>query len=122
MAIEGQIPPAKAVRELKIKTGVVKRTLKEDASYEKEREQQQRRVDAAIAANADEYDIKKQKEVLEETIRMLPDVRRRLVAASNELLELLDKEEASLKDTEEFKAAKEVLTEAHSAIKAAQRC
>jgi tubulin-specific chaperone A len=42
-------------------------------------------VDKLIAEGADEADVRKQKEVLEETVQMIPDVKRRLAAAVQEL-------------------------------------
>ncbi|CAO3693654.1 unnamed protein product [Umbelopsis ramanniana] len=72
-------------RELKIKTNVVKRIGKEQISYGKELESQQKRIDKLIADEADEADVRKQKEVLEETVQMIPDVKRRLAAAVQEL-------------------------------------
>ncbi|KAI8579287.1 hypothetical protein K450DRAFT_175207 [Umbelopsis ramanniana AG] len=72
-------------RELKIKTNVVKRISKEQISYGKELESQQKRIDKLIADGADEADVRKQKEVLEETVQMIPDVKRRLAAAVQEL-------------------------------------
>lgn len=48
-------------------------------------ESQQKRIDKLIADGADEADVRKQKEVLEETVQMIPDVKRRLAAAVQEL-------------------------------------
>jgi hypothetical protein len=58
---------------------------KEQISYGKELESQQKRIDKLIADEADEADVRKQKEVLEETVQMIPDVKRRLAAAVQEL-------------------------------------
>ncbi|ORX50690.1 hypothetical protein BCR36DRAFT_583273 [Piromyces finnis] len=100
------------VRNLKIKTGVVKRLGKEVISYQKEYEQQQARIDKLIAQNADEHDINKQKEVLEETNVMIPDSKRRLNVAYKELTDLVElmlKENPSIKDTKEMIDAQAVL-------------
>ncbi|CAO3623503.1 unnamed protein product [Mucor hiemalis] len=71
--------------QLKIKTNVVKRILKERVGYAKEAETQQKRIDKLIADGADEADIRKQKEVLDETLQMIPDVEKRLAYAYEEL-------------------------------------
>ncbi|KAG0743493.1 hypothetical protein G6F57_000402 [Rhizopus arrhizus] len=71
--------------QLKIKTNVVKRIHKEHISYQKEAEHQQKRIDKLIADGADEADVRKQKEVLEETFQMIPDVKKRLAKAYQDL-------------------------------------
>ncbi|KAH6592870.1 hypothetical protein BASA61_004419 [Batrachochytrium salamandrivorans] len=68
-------PATVTLRELKIKAGVVKRTSKEYHAYMKESTTQQARIDALIARSADDADIRKQREVLEETTQMLPDTK-----------------------------------------------
>ncbi|ORX84339.1 tubulin-specific chaperone A [Anaeromyces robustus] len=100
------------VRNLKIKTGVVKRLSKEVVYYKKEYDQQQARIDKLIAQGADEHDINKQKEVLEETNVMIPDSKRRLNVAYKELTDLVDlmlKENPDLKDSKEMVDAQTVL-------------
>ncbi|KAJ3098629.1 hypothetical protein HDU97_003894 [Phlyctochytrium planicorne] len=73
------------LRELKIKTGVAKRTGKEYQSYKAEAVKQQARIDTLIQKNADDADVRKQREVLEETHQMLPDTQRRLGTAVKDL-------------------------------------
>ncbi|KAG4087373.1 tubulin binding cofactor A [Neocallimastix lanati (nom. inval.)] len=105
---------APTVRNLKIKTGVVKRLGKEVIYYQKEYDQQQARIDKLIAENADIHDINKQKEVLEETNVMIPDSKRRLNVAYKELsdlVELMLKENPDIKDTKEMTDAQTVLKE-----------
>ncbi|KAJ4445241.1 hypothetical protein ANN_07042 [Periplaneta americana] len=63
------------IKALRIKTGIVKRLAKEKVMYEKEIEDQ----------GKDEHDIRKQEEVLQESIMMVPDCQRRLVKAYDEL-------------------------------------
>ncbi|KAI9315887.1 tubulin binding cofactor A [Dichotomocladium elegans] len=96
------------VRELKIKTNVVKRIAKEGVAYEKEAEAQQKRIDKLIADNADEADVRKQKEVLDETLMMIPDVKKRLAAA---IKDLQDKEDPQYAGTVELEEAQKVLAE-----------
>ena len=47
------------LKELKIKTGVAKRTWKDQLSYKKEYENEKRKVEKMIADKRDEYDLKK---------------------------------------------------------------
>lgn len=65
------------VRQIKIKTGVVKRLAKEKTVYEKEAEQQKTRIQKFKDDGKDEYDIRKQEEVLQEALMMVPDCVRR---------------------------------------------
>ncbi|ORX78943.1 tubulin-specific chaperone A-like protein [Basidiobolus meristosporus CBS 931.73] len=100
-------------RHLEIKTGVVKRIYKEGLYYIKEKDQQQAKIDKMVENGEDEYDIKKQREVLDETLRMIPDGKKRLAAAYQELqtLVLQNAEEPSVNATKEFKNASELLKE-----------
>jgi tubulin-specific chaperone A len=47
-------------REVKIKTGVLKRSLKDNLSYEKEEQQLIEKIEKMKSDGADEYDIRKQ--------------------------------------------------------------
>ncbi|KAM9307452.1 tubulin-specific chaperone A [Pholidichthys leucotaenia] len=96
------------LRQIKIKMGVVKRLAKEEISYKTEAQQQERKIECLKAEAADEYLIKKQMEVLQESRMMIPDCQRRLAAAHTELLHLLEAEE-DLAESEEYKEAKTVL-------------
>ncbi|ORX58822.1 tubulin binding cofactor A [Hesseltinella vesiculosa] len=78
------------LKELKIKTNVVKRIYKEHIAYGKEAESQQKRIDKLIEQGADEADIRKQNEVLDETFQMIPDVNKRLAKAYQELLDMTE--------------------------------
>lgn len=99
------------LRTLKIKTGVVKRLTKEKTVYEREAEQQKLRVEKFKEQGKDEYDIKKQEEVLTESLMMVPDCQRRLVVAYDDLKNILETEQ-DLQGTEEYSAAQKVLDEA----------
>ncbi|KAL6425925.1 hypothetical protein ACFW04_008913 [Cataglyphis niger] len=98
------------IRTLKIKTGVVKRLAKEKITYEKEATQQRERVQK-LKEQEDGYDIKKQEEVLQESLMMIPDCQRRLVKAFEELKNILDTEQ-DLKEVEDYIEAEKVLQEA----------
>lgn len=65
------------LRQIFIKAGVVKRYAKEKVSYEKEAEREQKRIEKFIAENRDEHDIKKQQEVIQESLMMVPECQRR---------------------------------------------
>lgn len=73
------------LKQLKIKSGVVKRLAKEKTVYDKEAEQQKQRVEKYKAEGKDEYEVRKQEEVLQEALMMIPETQRRLVRAYDEL-------------------------------------
>ncbi|XP_071559373.1 tubulin-specific chaperone A-like [Temnothorax nylanderi] len=98
------------IRTLKIKTGVVKRLAKEKVTYEKEAAQQRERVQKLKEQDKDNYDIKKQEEVLQESLMMVPDCQRRLVKAFEELKKILDTEQ-DLKEVQGYIEAEKVLQE-----------
>uniref|UniRef100_A0A8D1PF00 Tubulin-specific chaperone A n=1 Tax=Sus scrofa TaxID=9823 RepID=A0A8D1PF00_PIG len=96
------------VRQIKIKTGVVKRYMylcvkrkdlklisfkmllvKEKVMYEKEAKQQEEKIEKMKAEDGENYAIKKQAEILQESRMMIPDCQRRLEAAYTDLLQLL---------------------------------
>eukprot|EP00051_Salpingoeca_urceolata_P027664 m.482665 g.482665 ORF g.482665 m.482665 type:complete len:108 (-) comp22625_c0_seq1:127-450(-) len=97
------------VRQLKIKAGVVKRLGKERAMNVKEIAREEERLEKFRADPAkDEYDEKKQLEVLEECRKMVPNTQQRLEAAVAELKAMLDAE-TDLSGTAEYKDAEEQL-------------
>ncbi|XP_020854115.1 tubulin-specific chaperone A [Phascolarctos cinereus] len=96
------------VRQIKIKTGVVKRLVKEKLMYEKEAKQQEEKVEKMKAEDGENYAIKKQTEILQESRMMIPDCQRRLEAARSDLLQLLENEK-DLEESEEYKEARSVL-------------
>jgi len=62
---------ADKLKDLKIKTGVAKRTWKEYLSYKKECDNERRKVEKMTAEGRDEYDLRKAHEVLKETESMI---------------------------------------------------
>ena len=52
------------VRQIKIKTGVVKRLVKEKMMYEKEAKQQEEKIEKMKAEDGENYAIKKQVKLL----------------------------------------------------------
>eukprot|EP00929_Paragymnodinium_shiwhaense_P097053 TRINITY_DN5882_c0_g1_i1.p3 TRINITY_DN5882_c0_g1~~TRINITY_DN5882_c0_g1_i1.p3 ORF type:complete len:144 (+),score=59.39 TRINITY_DN5882_c0_g1_i1:82-513(+) len=86
-----------AVKALSIKVGSVKRTKKEYEMYLKEEVQQRERIEKMKADGKDEYDVKKQMEVLNDTLTVIPDTRARL---QKYLAELSDALETEYKDVD----------------------
>ncbi|XP_012658254.1 tubulin-specific chaperone A isoform X2 [Otolemur garnettii] len=76
------------VRQIKIKTGVVKRLVKEKVMYEKEAKQQEEKIEKMRAEDGENYAIKKQTEILQESRMMIPDCQRRLEAAYIDLQQM----------------------------------
>jgi tubulin-specific chaperone A len=72
-------------RQLKIKSGVVKRITREYDSYQREIQRDKDRIDKLRDTNAGEHSIRKQEEVLAETIAMVPNTRKRLQDALEDL-------------------------------------
>ncbi|BFZ01936.1 hypothetical protein BsWGS_04975 [Bradybaena similaris] len=99
---------AAPAKQIKIKTGVVKRITKEKVCYEKEATQLEEKLDKMKAEGKDAHDISKQGEVLQESRSMIPEAQKRLLKAYNDLHELL-KKEADLEGTEEYKEANAVM-------------
>lgn len=99
------------LRQLTIKTGVVKRLSKEKVVYEREVITEQNRTEKLKAAGSDDHVLRKQEEVLQESMMMIPDCQRRLAKAHEELSEMLKNEE-ELMETEQYQNALAVLEEA----------
>lgn len=94
------------IKQIRIKTGVVKRLTKEKISYEKEVIQEEKRIQKMKEEGKDEYDIKKQGEVLQESKAMIPDCLKRLNTAYLDLTNILKAEE-DLKEAKEYVEAEE---------------
>ncbi|KAF8941328.1 hypothetical protein BGZ58_010769 [Dissophora ornata] len=86
-----------------------RRLSKEQGFYNEEKIRQQKRIDDMIAKDPDNYDIKKQREVLEETLDMLPDVERRLKAAHQDLSNVVTKAHPDIKSSKEYEEAVQAL-------------
>ncbi|XP_055634837.1 tubulin-specific chaperone A [Toxorhynchites rutilus septentrionalis] len=99
------------LRQLTIKTGVVKRLSKEKTVYEKEVVTEQNRIEKLKAQGSDDHAIRKQEEVLQESMMMVPDCQRRLAKAFAELSDMIKNEE-ELKESPQYVAAVAVLEDA----------
>ncbi|RKP14340.1 tubulin binding cofactor A [Piptocephalis cylindrospora] len=97
-----------SLREIKIKAGATKRLHKEHASYFKEAEHQKARIQRMKDENKDEYDIKKQYDVLDDTLKIIPDVWKRYEQSRGQLEALLNADPANA-DSPEGREAKELL-------------
>eukprot|EP00090_Calanus_glacialis_P031619 TRINITY_DN52598_c0_g1_i1.p1 TRINITY_DN52598_c0_g1~~TRINITY_DN52598_c0_g1_i1.p1 ORF type:complete len:115 (-),score=44.09 TRINITY_DN52598_c0_g1_i1:120-464(-) len=107
------------LKQIKIKTGVLKRSGKEKLSYRKEADQQKIKIEKMKTDGKDSHDIKKMGEVLQETLMMIPDCHRRLLAAHGELSAMLETEADLNADgkCEEFIAAEAMLKEGEEQMK-----
>ncbi|KAL4067344.1 tubulin binding cofactor A [Scleroderma yunnanense] len=92
-------------RQLKIKVGATKRLLKEHILYGKEAEDQKRKLDKLIAENAEEWDVKSARRILEESQRMIKDSDDRLGKAVQELRTIV----SSVKNNPEFEGDEELI-------------
>ncbi|CAD1808278.1 Tubulin binding cofactor A family protein [Candida parapsilosis] len=95
------MPPS----QLQIKVNALKRLIKEKGLYEQEVSEQEQYVNQLKANNGDEYDIKKQVEVLEESQRMVPQVSAKIQQLQKSLQDYLD----SYTGDEDLTEAKELL-------------
>ena len=80
----------KVCRQLRIKTGIVKRLSKDVVSYQAEADIQQVRLDKMLEEKKDEYDIKKMGQVVQESLMMIPHCLRRLKIANEDLKTFTD--------------------------------
>lgn len=83
------MPLDPALKQLQIKVGTVKRTKKEYEAYVKEEVTQRAKIEAMKTEGKEDSDIKKQMEVLNETLTVIPDARHRLQKYASELRDYL---------------------------------
>ncbi|CCG23235.1 Rbl2 protein [Candida orthopsilosis Co 90-125] len=94
-----------APTQLQIKVNALKRLIKEKNLYQQEVTEQEQYVNRMKTNNADEYELKKQVEVLEESQRMVPQVSTRIEQLKKSLQEYLD----SYTGDEDLTEAKDLL-------------
>ncbi|KAL3348361.1 hypothetical protein AABB24_021827, partial [Solanum stoloniferum] len=100
------------VRNLKIKTSTCKRILKELHSYDKEVEREAGKTADMKEKGADPYDLKQQENVLAESRMMVPDCRKRLEGALEDLKgTLVELEETDEKQGPEFEEARNIIAD-----------
>ena len=90
---------------LQIKVNALKRLIKEEKLSKQEVAEQEQHINQMKANNADEYELKKQIQVLEESQRMVPEVTKKVAEYIQALKEFLD----SYKGDEDVTEAKELL-------------
>ncbi|KAH7470792.1 hypothetical protein PRIC1_003383 [Phytophthora ramorum] len=96
-------------RQFKIKVGTLRRVKKDLEYYAKEHQTQQAKIDKMRADGKDDYDIRKQEEVLVETETMLPDCQTRLKEAATDVSNFIDAHKDEVEPLESFKEAQELL-------------
>ncbi|KAI4814766.1 hypothetical protein E4T44_10697 [Aureobasidium sp. EXF-8845] len=105
--------------QLAIATSAVNRLVKEEASYHKELEQQQARIEKLKQAPSDEenaeWNVKQENRALDETKAMFPELRNRIQESLAKLEHQLAQGEQN--NSEEVAKAKEVVASAKNAIK-----
>lgn len=92
---------------LQINTAAVVRLTKEQASYRKEQVEEEKRLVRLTDGGADEYEIKQQKKVTEQTAAMIPAVKKKLEETIEVLENVLDvaPETESVESRENAKSA-----------------
>ncbi|KAH8357418.1 hypothetical protein KR084_000828 [Drosophila pseudotakahashii] len=103
------------IRQLVIKSGVVKRLTREKFCYAKEVKTEETRLAKFKGEGADDHVLRKQEEVIQECVMMVPDSKRRL-QKEYEILEKYLADEQDLKETEEYTRAAEVLKAAKAEL------
>jgi len=98
------------LRQLKIKANALKRLGKDREANHKEVAQQLARIEKMKVDGKDEYDIKKQHEVLEECNMMIPNTQKRLEVVHDELQQLLESEK-ELAAAPEYQEAQAILAQ-----------
>lgn len=94
-----------APTQLQIKVNALKRLIKEETLYQKEVKEQEQHVATMKKDNADEYEIKKQIEVLEESQRMVPEITAKINQHKSALAKFLE----TYNGDEDLSAAEELL-------------
>ncbi|KAH0288033.1 hypothetical protein KCU62_g5440, partial [Aureobasidium sp. EXF-3399] len=104
--------------QLAIATSAVNRLVKEEASYHKELEQQQARIEKLKQASSDEenaeWNLKQENRALDETKAMFPQLRNRIQESLAKLEHQLEQGEQN--SPEETSKAKEAVASAKNAI------
>ncbi|CAF1130117.1 unnamed protein product, partial [Didymodactylos carnosus] len=104
---------ADKLKDLKIKTGVAKRCWKEYLSYKKECVNEQTKVEKMKTDGRDEYDIKKQEEVLKETESMISHTKSGFIKSWKEFQDIYTsaKNDENIKQSNEYQEAEKVFNE-----------
>jgi tubulin-specific chaperone A len=107
-------------KQLKIKTGVCKRVVKDLSYYNKEKAEQEEKIEKMSQSDdaEDQARLKQQKAVLEETLAMIPDSKNRIDNAYEDLKSYIAKngDAAEIAGTELLEAAQKVLQDVETTI------
>ena len=97
------------LRPIKIKTGVLKRSVKDYQYYVKELNKTLEKVETMKAENKDEHDIKQYQQVAEESQQMIPQCKTKIEGALDDLKSVVEPhaENQDYLESEEGKAAAE---------------
>ncbi|XP_027197167.1 tubulin-specific chaperone A-like [Dermatophagoides pteronyssinus] len=99
------------INQIRIRTGVLKRSIKEKQSYEQELIRESERLNKMRELQKDEYEINKQQEIINETAMLLPDCQKRITAAYHDLQQLVEGMGEDYAENEIYLAAKALLQE-----------
>lgn len=105
-------------RQLKIKSGIVRRITREFESYQKEILKDKDRIEKLRDNDGTESEIRKQEEVLQETISMVPNTRKRLQDGLEDLMNFM-KENDTVEEvitSEEWNEASVIISKAQETI------
>lgn len=108
---------ADQLRDLKIKSGAVKRTTKEYIYYFKELDTEKARLEKMKSEGKDEYDLKQQENVVAESGIMIPETKKSLEQVLKALQDCLSQLEGTLPaESKEREEAEEIVKAAKHAV------
>ena len=112
-----------SVKQLKIKTGILRRTMKDHTSYKKEETQLNEKLQKMIEEGKEEHDIMAQQKCISETTETLATCKPRIQNAIDDLentIATFNEQEGelitALKDTQEWSLGESTLAEGKAFI------
>ncbi|EFR05007.1 tubulin binding cofactor A [Nannizzia gypsea CBS 118893] len=108
---------------LSIATGAVQRLVKEEASYQREKKDQEQRLEKLSKEASDdenrEYMLNQERKALEETEKLLPQLKQKIIEAVSKLERLLAEEgqKGMESDVAQINAAKEAISQSKTAVR-----
>lgn len=100
------------LKQLVIKTNTVKRLAKDKQGYLKEAEENRQHIQKLIEQEKHEADVRKQKEVLEETLSMVPHMDTKITAAVSDLKNFI----STVESQQEFADSEELENARHQVV------
>ena len=114
-----------SVRQLKIKTGSLKRNMKDYTSYRKDESNLQEKLAKMIEEGKDKHDIKKMQEQIDETVEVIATCKPRIESAIDDVEQLIATHDETpgeltelLKQTEEWQQALAQVAEGKAFVEA----